>query len=172
MITLDNPKLYSLLEQREVEFKNINKVLKELNILEIKIKRLEEKEKMITSKTIPPKELIEKGDTLVKQITDMNKEVVKIADQIEEFKLNAIPKEIKEQHQQLMKEREEKERERNIIALKVQKFRDKYIPLIRKEVKPMLKEFEDIESAQIKNGKILIPVFDRLEEFKRKFRRN
>jgi hypothetical protein len=70
-----------------------------------------------------------------------------------------------------MTEREKLERERNKIALKVQKIKDKIIPLIRKEVKPLLKDpFDDIETAQIKEDKVVVDTFNHIEEFKKKFK--
>jgi septal ring factor EnvC (AmiA/AmiB activator) len=171
MIQLENKKLVEILKMRDVEIKNVQKIMKELHMVEIKIKRLEEKEKVITGKTVPPKELTDRGEKLIGQMKELDAEIVKITEEITKMKLDAVPKDIKEAHEALMKEREQLERDRNKVALKIQKYRDKYIPLIRKEVKPLLKDYEDIETVRLKGDSVVIPVIDRLEEFKRHFRR-
>jgi hypothetical protein len=69
-----------------------------------------------------------------------------------------------------MKKREELERDRNKIALKIQKFKDKLIPMLKKEIKPHLKEFEDTQTVELKDGKVVVETFDYLEDYKARFR--
>lgn len=154
-------------------------ISKEIEKIESKAKRFEIMEKRITGKIVPPKELTDKGDALVKQVTTMQTELSKLADQINKSKLSAIPEKMKTEHLQLLKDKEALERDRNKIALKVQKIKDRIIPLVQKEVKPLIcakKEvvinigkFDDIETAQVKDGKVVISTFNHLESYMSKF---
>lgn len=170
IIHLENKKLEKLLTDRDVLLDDLLKVLNYLDKLEIKIKRFETLEKRITEK-VEAKDLTEKGEAIIKKMEALNNEVVKIGKEISALKLAAIPAKMKEDHEALMKERAEKEQERNKIGLKIQKYKDRIIPITQKEMKPLLGEFEDFESVKLKKDKITIETFDRLEEFKAKFKR-
>ncbi len=172
MITLDHPKLLKLLLDKDTLVTEGRKISGEIERIENKIKNIENKEKAITAKVIPPQELIDKGEALVKQITDLNTELTKIANKINESKLDAVPQEMKDEHMQLFKDKEKLERDRNKIALKVQKIKDKAIPIVQKEVKPLLKEeYDDIETAKVKDSVIVINTFNHLEDWKKAFKR-
>jgi predicted nucleic acid-binding Zn-ribbon protein len=169
-IILDNKKLHDLIFSKDLLVTEGRKISKEIEAVEIKIRRFEEKEKQITGKVVPPIELTTKGDELIKQLQKLDKELTDIANKINDFKLSSVPKEMKENHLKLMKDKEGLERERNKIALKVQKIKDKCIPIIQKEVKPMLLDkYDDIETAKTKDGKVVIATFNHLEDFKKKF---
>ena len=171
MITLENKKLHDLIIQKD-ELVDVGRgISREIDAIDVKVKRFEQKEKAITAKIVPPKELTDRGDELVKEITKLHTELTKIADQINKSKLDAIPREMKDEHMALLKEREQKERDRNKIALKVQKVKDKLIPIVQREVKPLLQEYDDIETARAKDGKVVISTFNHLQEFKSKFNR-
>lgn len=171
MITIENKRLHDLIALKDVEVAGGRKISQEIEKDETKIKRFEEKEKRITGKVIPPKEMIEKGNNLIKEMKAIEAEVVKISDEINKIKLDAIPKEMREDHMAVLKHKENLERERNKVALKVQKIKDKIIPMVQKFVKPMLAEYDDIETAYAKDGKVLITTFNHLDDFKAKFRR-
>jgi seryl-tRNA synthetase len=167
---ITNPKIVKLLTDKDELVKLGRETSKKLEKLEYKIKILEDKEKAITAK-VEPTELGDKAEALKKEINDKIKEFEKIASDIVKEKLNAIPKDIEEKHKALLKEKEQVERDRNKIALKVQKIKDKVVPMIKKEVEPTLKEFEDLESANIKNGVVDVRVFSHLEEFKAQYKK-
>lgn len=171
MITLENKKLYDLIVSKDALVDVGRKISQELEGLEVKIKDFEEKEKKITAEVIPSPSLKEEGDKIAKSIEGSLATLEKIGRQIEEEKLAAIPPEMKRDHQDLIKQREVLERERNKVALKVQKIKDKAVPLIRKEVKPLLGEYDDIETAKTKGGKVVIVTFNHLEDFKSKFKK-
>lgn len=171
MITLENHRLHDLIVLKDELVNSGRKISQQIEDIERKAKVFEEKEKKITAKIVPPKELTDKGDALVKQITKLNIELTEIADGINKSKLDAVPKEMKDEHLQLLKDKEVLERDRNKIALKVQKIKDKVIPIIQKEVKPLLGEYDDIETAKTKDGKVVISTFNHLETFKSKFKR-
>ena len=171
MIELENKKIYDFIVQKDLLVDEGRKISREMEAMDVKIKRFEEKEKRITSKVKLPPDLEKRGDAIVKEIEALDREMSKLLKKINDAKLEAIPKDMKEQHVQLLKEREIKERDRNKIALKVQKLKDKVVPVIQKDVKPLLGEYEDIETAKVKDGKIVITTFSHLEEWKSKFKR-
>ena len=171
MIEFTNKRLHDYIVEKD-NLVNVGRgISREIEALEIKIRRFEEKEKRITGKVIPPKELTDKGDALVKQVTKLNEELTKIAQEINKSKLDAIPQEMIDDHKKLLKDKEILERERNKIALKVQKIKDRVIPIVQKEVKPLLGEYDDIETAKTKEGKVVITTYNHLEDFKRKFKK-
>jgi DNA repair ATPase RecN len=171
MIEIENQKLHDLIALKDSLVNDGRKISKEIEKIEIKIKRFEEKEKRITAQITPPEELVDQGDALVQRITELHTELTKIADSINQSKLDGIPQEMIEKHKQLLKDKENLERDRNKVALKVQKIKDKCIPLIQREVKPLLGEYDDIETAKVKDGKVMVSTFNHLEDFKSKFSR-
>lgn len=172
MITIENKKLHDGIVSKDVLVTEGRKISQQIDILDAKIKQFENKEKRITGKVTPPKELTDKGDAIAKQMEELGNQLNEIARQINQSKLDAIPKEIKDAHFKLLEEKEKLERERNKVALKVQKIKDRLVPLIKKLVIPLLKDqYDDIETAKIKDGKVIIETFNYLEEWKKKFRR-
>ncbi len=170
MIKLKNIKLVTLLTSKEELVKDGIKITKELEALEAKVTSYENKEKMITKRVKVSPELEEKGNVLAKEINEKIKALDVIAKEIEDIKLAAVPKDMKEAHLALMKKREVLERDRNKIALKIQKIKDRVVPIIKKEVKPLLQnEYDDIETAKVVDGEIVIETFNYLEDFKKKF---
>lgn len=179
-ITLNNKKLHDLIEQKDALVWEGRKISGEIEVIEAKCKRFEDKEKKITSKVEPDKELYAKGEELTKQMAKIEEELNKIGKAIHDAKLNAIPKEMKDEHMALLKEKEQKERERNKIALKVQKVKDKLIPIVQKEVKPLLQaenlsmvdfgKYDDIQTAKVKDGEVVIETYNRLEDWIKTFR--
>ncbi len=172
MIELTNKKLHDYIVDKDKLVDVGRKLSRDIEMVEAKIKRIEEKERRITAKVIPPKEMTDKGDALVAEVTRINTELTKIANDINDSKLAAIPADMKKDHMELLKQRESLERERNKIALKVQKIKDRVIPIVQREVKPLLlDEYDDIETAKAKDGKVMITTFNHLVDFKKKFRR-
>lgn len=170
MITLKNKKLVEWITEKDVLVSEGRKMSIELEKIEKEIKEHQNKEKEITGKIEPDEKLKEEGDLLVKEIEKKIKRLGELGAEIEEKKLDAIPKDIKEHHQELLKKREQLQREQNKIALKVQKIKDRVIPLIQREVKPLLQEYDDIETAKVKDDEVIINTFNHLEEFKKKFK--
>jgi DNA repair ATPase RecN len=172
MITLQNKKLFDLIVQKDVLVNGGRKISQNIEAIEIKVKRFEDKEKRITQKVTPSKELTDRGDEISRQLQELSKELEVIAKKVTEEKLSAIPQDMKDAHMKLLQEKEQLERERNKVALKVQKIKDKIIPIVQKFVKPLLGEYDDIETAKSdKDDKVNITVFNYLDDFKAKFRR-
>jgi predicted nucleic acid-binding Zn-ribbon protein len=165
---LTDKKLVALLKEKDSLVTSGREVSKQIEKIEYEIKKLEDKEKAITLK-VEPKELMKKSKELQDKINTLIADFEKVADDIKKEKLKAIPADIEKKHKDLLKEKENKERERNKIALKIQKIKDKAIPMIRKEVLPHLKEFEDIETAEIKGDVVEIKFFSHLEDWKKSF---
>jgi len=167
---ITDQKIVKLLTDKDELVKLGRETSKKLEKLEYKIKILEDREKAITAKVEPVK-LGDRAEALKKEINDKIKEFEKIASDIVKEKLAAIPKDIEDKHKALLKEKEQMERDRNKIALKVQKIKDKVVPMIKKEVEPNLGEYEDLESATIKNGVVEVKKFSHLEEFKAQYKK-
>jgi seryl-tRNA synthetase len=171
MITIENKRLHDLIVDKDALVNVGRGISKEIDLIDAKVKRFEAKEKALTGKVIPPKELTDRGDSLIKEMMKIEKEINKISQDIQDSKMAAIPKEMIDEHKELLKQKESKERERNKVALKVQKIKDKCVPIIQKEVKPLLNEYDDIETAKAIGGKVVIATFNHLADFKAKFRR-
>jgi hypothetical protein len=168
---IENKKLYDLAITKESVGKELLAVIEELEVIEKDIKEFERQEKEITASVIPDETLKAEGDALVEVFNNTLKRLEEIGKQIEAKKLEAIPKEMEESHKDLMKKREEKERERNKLALKMQKCRDKMVPILKKDVRPSLEEYGDVEKVQAtEDNKVEITTFNYLEDFKRKFK--
>lgn len=169
MITIENKRVHDLIQDKDVLVKQGRKVSQEIENIDTKVRQFIDKEKKITSKVIPPKELTDRGDEIAKQMEKLEDELNELATKINNSKLAAVPKEIKDSHLSLLKEKEKLERELNKIALKVQKIKDKVVPIIKKEVQPLLKDkFDDIETAKIKDGKVIIETFNYVDDYKKK----
>jgi predicted nucleic acid-binding Zn-ribbon protein len=169
MITLDNRKVHDFIVAKDRLVDEGRKISQQLDGLQKKIEVFEKKERDITAKA-DVKELKKRGDALNDECQKKFAELEKVVQEMKEARLATIPKEMKDEHLVLLKERENLERERNKIFLKVQKIKDRIVPIIQKEVKPLLKEYDDIETAKTKDGKVVINTFNHLEDFKRKFR--
>lgn len=168
MITIKDKKLVEMLKQKEalvIEGRNISKILE---AIERDIEKCETEERKITAE-VEPKELGEEAEAMKKEIDALIKKFEKVANEITKTKLDAIPKELADKHKDLMKKREERERERNKVALKIQKIKDRIVPKIAAIVKPQLNEYEDVETAVVKNDEIVIKTFSYLEEWKKAF---
>lgn len=168
MITIKDKKIVELIEQKNALVLEGRKVSFEMEKLEKEIAKCEEMEKKITA-TVQPKELGEKAEAMKAQIDALIKEFEKVANEITKTKLDGIPKDLAAKHRELMAKREARERERNRIALKIQKIKDRLVPKIQKIVKPQLAEYEDIETAEVKNGEVVIKTFSHLESWKEAF---
>ena len=168
---IENKKLHDWIVLKDNLVNDGRKISADLDKLELKIKRFETLEKRITGKVVPSKEITDRGDALAKEIKDKIKLLGKIEEEINTEKLAAIPIVMKKDHEALMKQRGELEIARNKIALKVQKIKDRIIPLVQKEVKPLLGEYDDIETAKVKDGKVVIETFNHLDEFRKRFKK-
>lgn len=171
MITLENKKLADLISNKDLLVNEGRKITRDIESLESKIRSFENKEKLITGRIKVSKDLEERGNALTEEINKKVEELNKIGREVEQQKLDAIPKEIKDAHMDLLKKKEVLERDRNKIALKIQKIKDKVVPMIKKSVKPLLAEYDDIETAKAKGDNVEIVTFNHLEEFKKKFNR-
>ena len=168
-MTLDNKKIHDLIVEKDLLVTEGRKISGILDQIEKDILKIQEQERKITAK-VKVDALQKKGNALNDECQKKFEELQRVIAEIEEIRLDAIPKEIKDKHMEMMKEREKCERDRNKIFLKVQKIKDKVIPLIQKHVKPLLNPYDDIETAKTKDGKVIINTFNHLEEFKAKFK--
>ena len=165
---LENDKIREYLIQKDELVKTGREVSQEIEAIEKEVAKLEEQEKEITGK-VEPADLIEAGKKIRDEINAGVAKLEEIGKQIHKAKWDAIPEDIKKRHYQLMKDKESKERERNKIALKVQKIKDRVIPLVQKEIKPHLAEYDDIESVKVFGKKLSVTTFNHLAEWKKTF---
>lgn len=165
---IENKRIHDLIVAKDLLVNEGRKLSGEMEKLERKIAQFEEKERVITAK-VDVKELQDKGEILNNECQKKFEELQRIIKQIEDVRLSHIPEDMKNEHLGLMKEREKMERDRNKIFLKVQKIKDKVVPIIQKEVKPLLGQYDDIETAKTRDGKVIISTFNRLDEWKAKF---
>lgn len=172
MIELDNPKLVKYIKDKDELVAEGRKITRDIEVIEAKVKTFENKEKAITGKVAVPKELEDRGNKLAEEINAKIKELEAIGKEIETEKLKAVPEEMKKDHLELLAKKEKLERDRNKIALKIQKIKDRVVPMIQKEVKPLLKnEYDDIETAKVKGDTLIINTFNHIEDFKSKFKK-
>ncbi len=169
-IKIEDKRVLKYLEDKDVLVKSGRRISDEIVRIENKITDCETKEKKITEKR-QPKELGEKAEALKVQINKLVGEFEKICGAITVDKLSAIPKELEKTHKDLLKLKEEKEQERNKIALKIQKIKDRVVPIIKKHVTPLLKEYEDIQTAEIKKGEVVVSVYSALDEWKQAYKK-
>jgi predicted nucleic acid-binding Zn-ribbon protein len=167
-LTINNPKIVTYLQDKDTLVKQGRKISEKIEKIEAKIAKNDARQREITTK-VEPTELIKAGKALQEDINQKLTDLDFIGDQIMQAKLAAIPEEVKKEYFILKKEKEELEEDRNKIALKVQKIKDRVVPIIKKEVKPLLGEYEDIETAQVARGQVKIEVFSYLEQWKAAF---
>ena len=168
---IKNKRIHDLIVLKDELVTGGRKITGEMELLEKKVRVCEEKEKKITGKCEPDATLKAEGDALAILFQETLDRLEVIGKEIEKKKLEAIPKELLDEHKGYLKEIEQLERDRNKIALKVQKIKDKIIPFIQKEVKPLLEEYDDIETAKSKgDDEILITTFNHLRDWKSKFK--
>lgn len=168
MIKIKNKKLVTLLLEKDKLVKEGRAISVEMEKIEKDINKCEDKEKAITAK-VNPTELVKQADAMQEEINTKIKQFEEIANEITKIKLAAIPKDLEQKHRDLMSTREKLERDRNKIALKIQKIKDRVIPVIQEKVVPMLKEYEDISTADVKDGEVVVTTFSHLEDWKKAF---
>lgn len=169
-IKIEDKRVLKYLEEKDELVKAGRRISDEITRIETKITDCETKEKKITEKH-QPKELGEKAEALKAQINELVKEFEKVCSAITIEKLAEIPKDLEKTHRDLMKVKEQKEQERNKIALKVQKIKDRMVPIIKKHVTPHLEQYEDIQTAEIKKGEVVVSVYNALDEWKEAHRK-
>lgn len=172
MIELNNPRIVKLIKDKDAFVTEGRNITRDMEKLDVKIRTYEAREKILTARVKAPQDLVDKGEKLTEIVNSSMKELEALGKQIEEIKLAAIPADMKNEHLQLLKNKEKLERDRNKVALKIQKIKDKVVPIIQKEMKPLMEtEFDDIETATVKGDKLVIKTFNHLEDFKSKFRK-
>lgn len=170
MIKIKNKKIVSYLNDKEKLVMEGRQLSIKIEDITKEIEKLNLEEQKITDK-VNPKELIERGDALKDVINKQIDELREIGAKIEQAKVDAIPKDMVKKHYALRDEREKLELDRSKVGMKIQKIKDRVIPLIKKEVIPLIGQYEDIESSKVKGDEVIIEIFDRVEEFKKTFKK-
>jgi uncharacterized protein YoxC len=167
-LKIDNPKIVEYLKEKDLIVRQGRKISAQIEKVDREISEHDELEKKITSE-INPEELIDKGNALQREINAKVKELEALADQVAKAKMDGIPKEVMEKHYALRITKDKLEKERNKLALKVQKIKDRVVPMIKTLVKPMLAEYEDMETAKVVGKQVHVKVFSHLKEWKKNF---
>ena len=170
MLKIQNKKILEYLKQKDLLVHQGRGISSEIEGVESAIAELDKVEKEYTT-ACEPKELMDEGKILQEEINKLIEKLQTVSEKIKDEKINAIPKEMVEKHYQLRDKKEKLERERNKVALKIQKIKDKVIPMIQKSVMPHLKEYDDIEKAEVVDDEVVVTTFNRLEEFKKQFKK-
>lgn len=163
-----NTKLREYLSAKDLLVKQGRRISVEIEKIDKKIEEAKTRQRKYTDECNPAI-LIAKGDALRDNINKQIEELEKIGQDIQDIKLASIPKEEVKIYEDLKKQKSEKELERNKVALKVQKIKDRAIPIIQKEAKPHLGEYDDIETAKVKGDTIVVNTFNHLDDWKAKF---
>ena len=71
-----------------------------------------------------------------------------------------------EKGREISRQIEKLETERNKIGLKVQKIKDDIVLPFAREIKKDLGKYEDLQTLNLVNGKIVVNVFDYIEQYK------
>jgi uncharacterized protein YoxC len=167
-IVVEDPVMLALLSEKDALVQEGREISKKIDEVEQKISECVKEEQNITS-NVEPAELIAQGNALRDAINEKIIELDALSEKIRQEKLKAIPKDLQDRHYALNDEKEKLEKERNKIALHVQKIKDKVIPKIQKHCKKALGEYEDLASAEIQEGKVVVEKFSHLAEWKRAY---
>lgn len=168
-LTIEDKTVIKLLTDKDKVVNEGREISKKIEDVQKRVDELTEEEMKLTEK-VEPKDLITRGDELRDGINKLIAELEEVAQKIKDEKMAAIPEETKKEHLKLNSEREKLEQERNKKALKVQKIKDKLIPKLHKFTKADLDEYEDLLSAELKDGVCVVEIFNHQENWRKLFK--
>jgi hypothetical protein len=165
-ITIENPKLKKLLEQKTEAVIKGREMTEEIEVIELAMKKIDEEiqgiEKKVDLKDLEnkAKEVTDKMNIVFAEMKEVEKEIY--------AKLKAsVPPDLGIKYEEKKKVKEIRETERNKLGLKIQKYKDLIIPLTQKAAKGLLEdEFEDFSDVRLENGEVVIDIFSHLEDWK------
>jgi chromosome segregation ATPase len=73
---------------------------------------------------------------------------------------------LNEQRDKLQKQINELDKELNVLGLKLGQYEDKIKPWVNKELIPLLGDTEDVSTVDVSNDKIVVEIYDKVEEYK------
>lgn len=168
-IIIENPVLVKLVHDKEQLVLEGRAKSVELEALEKELEEIKEEEKKYTA-NYENKELLDKGMAIQEQVNKLIEELNEVAEKLKKEKLGNIPKELVDKHIEKAKKKEKIERELNRIGLKIERIKTRYIPKIQKIARPQLTdEFDDLDTSILRDGKIVVTVFNHVEEFKKNY---
>jgi predicted nucleic acid-binding Zn-ribbon protein len=170
-ITLDNPKLKKLLEEKGLLINQGRSISEELESIENQMQEIDKK--LVDAEAeIDITDLNAEAEYLTKEFNILKEQMDELNKQVRERLSSEVPKELTDKYDTLKKMHTELEEERNKIALKAQKYNDKIIPIVQKLLTPHLQdEFDDFGSVEVVDGVIKGQIFNHLEDFKNAFRK-
>lgn len=151
-----------LIEQGRAKSEEVEKVEKEMAVIDEQIQELE---KQVPTDDIDAeaKEVTEAFNAVMQKMGDVKKRLG------ERMKTGIAP-DVIALYEAKKKEKEALEAERNKFAMKVQQVNDKIIPMTRKLMAPYLQDkWEDCGTMELKDGKIEATIFSHLDDFEKAF---
>lgn len=174
-IKINDRKIEDLLREKNdlvEEGRSVSRMLEGLDKL---IQKNLDKQRAITSQ-IEPEDIKKRGEEAVKIYNEAVLNLDKVTNEMTQAKLAGLPDDVRNEYNDLQKRKEGMEKQRNKIALKVQKIKDRVVPAIQKKVVPLLKDFEDIDTAELIKGNIVVethnlltPKIEALEKWKTEY---
>lgn len=169
-VTLESPRLKDLLVKKGELVNSGRKLSEDIEFVEAELEKTEaqimaaEKKVDIGDLNVTANDLTDQLNVLIAKMEEVKKDIY--ARMKEE-----IPVVLYNKYDEIKENKEKMESERNKIALKVQKANDRIIPLGRKTMQPFLEnEFEDYNTLELEDGKVVGTIFSHLQEFETKFR--
>lgn len=170
-IIIDDAKLVKLVKEKEQLVYDGRAVSIELEQIETELEELKKQEREYTE-AYKNEELLNQGIAIQEEINAKIEELNKIAEKLKKEKLGNIPKDVVDAHIEKAKRKEKLERELNKIGLKIERIKTRYIPKIQKLARPQLEnEFDDLESSELRDDKIVVKVFNHIDIYKEQFRK-
>lgn len=165
-ITIDNPKLKTLLEKKTelvLEGREISAEIDEkAQQMENIDKAIQEKEKTANIAELDPiiADINKRMEGLMAEMDSVKQEIFKRCKAV-------VPPNMAIDYEQAKSDKEGLENKRNKVGLKIQKLKDRIIPMVQKEVKPLLTDdFEDLGDVRVENGEVVIDIISHLEAWK------
>jgi hypothetical protein len=169
-VTLDNPKLKKLLEEKAEMVMQGRELSQEIEEIEEEMKLIDQ-EIREQEGTAEIKDIKEKAIALTDQYNAVMKDMEALKKEMyERAKKKVDPKLIKA-YEDKKKLKEDKEKERNKKALKVGKWNDKIIPRTQEAMKPYLQdEYDDYYGITLENGELIGTIFNHKIDFEKRFK--
>lgn len=172
LIKLDSPKLLALLVEKGKLIEQGREKSKCIETYENTMTEVE-KELQLEEAKVDISDLRLQGEEVAKEMDVLIAKMTAIKNNIYLRMKEQTPESLRTRYEELKELKESTETDRNKIAIKAQKYNDKLIPLGRKLMSPYLEnEYEDYDTLQLKDGKIVATIFNHLEDYKLNFKKN
>lgn len=167
---IQNKILASFLEKKNNLITKGRDLSKQIAPIEAEIEELEKEEREITEKVECP-EIVDEAKALAEKIDKDVEQLEALYQKLQEEKIAAIPKDLKDKHSSLIEQRKKLTEDRLKVGEEIEALKTKYLPILHKRVKKHLpSKYHDIETAVLdENGDVEITFFSHLDAFKKQF---